>query len=371
MISFSDILGQDAAIDTLSRAYQTDRLPHGLIFAGPTGVGKATTAKALAALFLCQNPRNLPQSSGSPAGRPREGAPLPSPCGQCNSCVALEANTHPDYHVVTRQLIRYHDKTGKSKGIDLSIDVIRKELVNPAGLKAALGHGKVFIVEEADTMNAQAQNAMLKTLEEPAGPTLIILLTDQPGALLPTIRSRSQLIPFAPLDPDVILQKLQTYFSDARQSQDVSPDSSDIATATTIAEGSLGNALQWLQDGVIPRARHLMSSLDEILAGRPPDALEAWFKTSAEAYAEKQIEKDALGSKDQATRTGYALYLHLAASHLRNRMSNSSSPEELERICSAIDAIAKAEQYLWANVNTSLVFQQLTLAWEMHLAATK
>src|SRR5438270_10619086 len=190
MRRFSDILGQDAAIDWLRRAYLGDRLPHGLLFAGPVGVGKATTASALAALFLCENPKDT------------------NPCGACESCRVFAAGNHPDFHVITKELIRYHDKTGKSKGIDLSIHVLRPELIEPASRKPAMGRGKVFVVEQADLMNAQAQNALLKTLEEPYGRALIILLTDQPGALLATIRSRCQLVRFASLDEQQVGKEL-------------------------------------------------------------------------------------------------------------------------------------------------------------------
>ena len=130
------------------------------------------------------------------------------PCGKCESCRAFGANTHPDFHVITKELIRYHDKTGKSKGIDLSIHVLRPELIEPASRKPAMGRGKVFVVEQADLMNAQAQNALLKTLEEPYGRTLIILLTDQPGALLATIRSRCQMVRFASLDVATSRQRI-------------------------------------------------------------------------------------------------------------------------------------------------------------------
>lgn len=162
MSSFDSIFGQDEAVAALREAWLADRLPHGIIFAGPAGVGKATTARTLAQLFLCEHP------SGDDA------------CGKCESCRVMPAGNHPDYHVITKELIRYHDKTGKSKGIDLSINVVRPELIEPASRKAVMGRGKVFIVEEADLMNANAQNAILKTLEEPAGRTLIVLLTDQP-----------------------------------------------------------------------------------------------------------------------------------------------------------------------------------------------
>jgi DNA polymerase-3 subunit delta' len=331
MLTFDDIFGQGAAIAWLRRAYATDRLPHGLIFSGPVGVGKATTARALAGPFLCENPQG------------------DRPCGACDSCRAMEVGTHPDYHVITRDLIRYHDKTGKSKGITLSIDVIRPELVEPASRKAVLGRGKVFVVEQADLMQAPAQNALLKTLEEPAGRTAIILLTDQPDALLPTIRSRSQVVRFGSLDEQTV----------ARELRDRGIDQATATQAARFTQGSLGVALKWIEDGVVEPAADLVGQVDGLFAGRPPEDLPGWFKKAAEAYAEKQLARDPLGSKDAATREGLSLYLNVAADHVRRRLTQLEDGDELGRACAAIDAIIRAEQYLEGNVNTSLVFQQL------------
>lgn len=336
MILFSDIIGQDAAIAWLRSAYLADRLPHGLIFAGPVGVGKATTARALAALFLCEHPRET------------------APCGKCESCRVFEAGTHPDYHVITKELIRYHDKTGKSKGIDLSIHVLRPELIEPAGRKAVMGRGKVFVVEQAELMNPQAQNALLKTLEEPAGRTLIVLLTDQPGAMLATIRSRSQIVRFTALDEAVV--------RDGLRKRKVDPNLAD--QAAELSRGSLGVALKWIEDGVIEPAGELAGQVDDAFAGKSPPDLPGWFKQAAEAYAKRQLERDELASKDQATREGLSLYLMIAGERFRHRLSEATDPGELERACAAIDAIARAETYLDANVNTAIALQQLALALE-------
>jgi DNA polymerase-3 subunit delta' len=335
MTTFDDILAQDRAIDTLRKAVRADRLPHGFIFGGPIGVGKGTTARALVGVFLCEQPQ------GDRA------------CGDCASCRGMAAGAHPDFHVIFKELIRYHDKTGKSKGTTLSIDVIRPELVDKAGRKSVMGRGKVFVVEQAELMQAPAQNAMLKTLEEPAGRTLIVLLTDQPDALLQTIRSRCQLVRFALLPDDVVTAELtRRGIADA-----------DARDAARFARGSIGQALQWIADGVLARARELVTMVDALLAGRRVDDLWGWFKKSADAYAEKQLERDALSSKDQATREGLSLYLSLAAEHLRGQLLGDD-PAELERVADAIDAIVRAEEYLDGNVNTQLVFQQLTVALE-------
>jgi DNA polymerase-3 subunit delta' len=334
-LRFSDILGQDDAIDTLQRAYKADRLPHGLIFAGPAGVGKGTTATAMAALFLCEKPLKSAE-----------------PCGKCDSCRLIESNTHPDFHLLYKELIRVYDKTGKSKGTTFSINVIRPELVAKAALKSALGQGKVFVIEQAELMEPPAQNAMLKTLEEPAGRTLIVLLTDSPGLLLPTIRSRCQMIRFAPLPPEVVQEQLKAKKIDAATAKD----------AASLADGSLGVALKWIEDGVIDPARQLTKLMDSILAGGDgAGELPGFFKKAAEAYAEKQLERDELASKDQANREAMGLFLKIAADRCRWKLAKAS-PAEQDRLCSAIEAIVRAEQYLDSNVNTALVFQQLSLA---------
>src|SRR5262249_45453779 len=89
-----------------------------------------------------------------------------------------------------------------------------------------------------------------------------------------------------------------------------------------------------------------------------------WFKKAADAYAEKQLERDKLASKDQATREALALYLKIASNHFRATLKESTNAEELESACAAIDAIARAENYLDSNVNVALTFQQLSAALE-------
>jgi DNA polymerase-3 subunit delta' len=336
MNSFDKIFGQETSLDWLKQTYLADHLPHAMIFSGPVGVGKGTTAAAMAKLFLCEKPKKA------------------APCGTCESCQTFDGGNHPDYHVISKEHIRYHDKTGKSKGIDLSIHVIRPELIEPAGRKAVMGRGKVFIVEQAELMNAQAQNSMLKTLEEPAGRTLIILLTDQANALLPTIRSRCQMLRFGALDGKQIRSALVERGIDAKVASD----------AAALSRGSLGIALKWIEDEVIGPARHLIGMIDGLFAGRIPEDLPGWFKTAAEAYATKQLERDELSSKDQATREGLTLYLVLAGEHIRQKLAASQEEPELTAACGAIDALVQAEAFLDSNVNISLIFQQLAIKLE-------
>jgi DNA polymerase III subunit delta' len=337
---FADILDQKHAVQWLQRAYEVDRLPHGLIFAGPTGVGKGTTAAALGALVLCENPQR------------------DDSCGKCESCRLVAAGNHPDYRVIMKELIRSYDKTGESKAVEFSIEVIRHELVERAGRTTVMGRGKMFVIERAEMMTLAAQNAMLKVLEEPAERNIIVLLTDQPTLLLPTVRSRCQLVRFAPLPEEMVRRELEKRGIDERLA----------ASAATLSEGSLGIAIKWIEDGVVTPAEELIGKLQSAGKGTPLSGLADWLKKAADAYAEKQLKRDELTSKAQAARDGLAVYLRVAAEHFRRLLERSASADDTERAASAIDAITRAEQYLDSYVNTPLVLQQLTLALETSFA---
>jgi DNA polymerase III delta' subunit len=334
MFTFGDIFGQEAAINWLSQAYAEDRLPHGLIFSGPAGVGKATTARALGAVFLCEKPK---------LGNP------PLPCGKCQACTLMGSDNHPDFHVIYKELIRLTKPESVAK--DLAVDVMRDFLLIPAGRKPSMGRGKVFVVEQADLMNAQAQNACLKTLEEPEGRALIILLTDQVNCLLPTIRSRCQLVTFACLAEPLVRKELEKS----------GLDKADAADAAAFTDGSLGVALRWHEQGIIPHARELRERLDALLAGKGVQDLPEWLKAAADDYVERQVKRDKATSKTQATRDGLMIYFRLAAKRLRDHLDETEDPDELEHTCAAIDALARSEEFLDANVNIPLIFQQLAV----------
>jgi DNA polymerase-3 subunit delta' len=334
MKRFDEIFGQEQAIGVLRQMWAEERLPHGLIFAGPVGVGKATTADAMAALFLCEKPT-------------KAGA-----CGKCPSCHLLVAGTHPDYHVLVKEMIRAYKPDSKATG--MGIDVVREELVRRAGSKTAMGQGKVFVIEQAELMTPDAQNASLKTLEEPSGRTLIVLLTDAELSLLPTIRSRCQVVRFAKLGDEIVSRELQ-------KRQIGKQDATD---AAGFADGSLGLALRWLAEGVVARGREVRQRIEGLLGGGGAADLAEWLRAATDEYAAKQLERDEQMSKLQASRDGTVIYLHFAGQILRRRLAETEDAAELERLCTGIDALAQAERYLDANVTVSLIFQQLAVKLE-------
>jgi len=179
-MTLAEIRGQDAAVERLRRALRAGRLGHALVFAGPSGVGKNTTAFALARALLCQV-------------RPGEG------CDRCAECHLVAAGTHPDLFVEDLERARLD----RPSATLLSIDQIRRMRTRLAG-RPIRGSRKVGIIDPADRSTPDAQNALLKTLEEPPGAATIVLVASNARALVPTILSRSQILRFAPLEPEVV-----------------------------------------------------------------------------------------------------------------------------------------------------------------------
>jgi DNA polymerase-3 subunit delta' len=206
---FADILGQDRAVSLLRRAWAAGRLSQAYCFTGPSGVGKRTAALALAQAVNCIT---------TPARAPDAAADA---CGKCVACRKIAAGLHPD---VTE--VRPGAKTV------ISIDQIR-EVAARASLRAYEGKTKVWILDPADLMQEPAANAILKTLEEPAGASLFILVTTTPSALLPTILSRCQGVRFDPLGEGHLREIL------ARHDR----TSEDAAAAAALAGGSAERAL--------------------------------------------------------------------------------------------------------------------------------
>jgi len=160
------IQGQAGAVNYLRQSIRKDKIVSGYLFQGPSGVGKKLAASIFAGALNCRV-------------APGEG------CGSCPDCLKAEKGTHPDIHFLAPS----------SKSRLIPVDDMR-DMLRMVYLRGYSDNWKVFIIQDADRMNIQAQNAFLKTLEEPPEKTVMILITDQPGQLLPTIRSRCQKVTF-------------------------------------------------------------------------------------------------------------------------------------------------------------------------------
>ena len=192
---FEGIVGQSRARQLLSRAVAADQVSHAYLFTGPAGIGKRSLARGFAKAVLCT------------------AAPDNRPCGFCPSCRHFESDTHPDYLVIAPP------ENGAIK-----IDQVRT-LISVMGTRPLEGGGRVCLIEDDERMTADAQNALLKSLEEPEPGNVFILTADNPRKLLPTIRSRCQQLPLEPLTDRETLDVLAAHDIDLtpEQQEDVLP----------------------------------------------------------------------------------------------------------------------------------------------------
>ncbi|MFQ5533069.1 MAG: DNA polymerase III subunit delta' [Candidatus Methylomirabilales bacterium] len=231
-MSFSEILGQRRAISFLRRALETGRLPHALLFTGPKGVGRFRTAVAVAQVLNCL------------------GGPKGDCCDRCLACTKIARGIHPDVHIVAPE------------GASLKIDQIRG-LTQEATRTPYEGRRKTFILDQAQTMTEQAQNALLKTLEEPPGATVLILIAPDTSALLSTIASRCSQIRFTSLPESAIAARLQ----------EEGCDEGEAHVLAGLAGGSLGRA-QELQSVPLQEIHHLVEQAFALPPGRTLPVLE-------------------------------------------------------------------------------------------------
>lgn len=165
-MDFNSIIGQKSVVESLKRFIDNNRIGHAYIFSGPEGIGKSTVAKIFASILMCDD------------------AAVDKSCGNCRSCRLFENRTNPDFGVL------------ETRGLSIGVDEIRN-LQQDICIRPLYSKRKVYLIREAEKMTVQAQNCLLKTLEEPPEYAVIILATSNYESLLETIRSRSVRINFA------------------------------------------------------------------------------------------------------------------------------------------------------------------------------
>jgi DNA polymerase-3 subunit delta' len=208
--TLSALIGQDGTVHLLRRILKAGRLPHAYLFHGPAGVGKWAAVLAFARALLC---------TGDGAAEQGEA------CGRCRSCRLIAAASHPDLYRIglcpkkdfPKTLKRREEIPPKPLDFDPSDQEMFTQIRIPqvrwlntqSTHPPAEGLRRIFVISPADRLNPHAQNAILKTLEEPESRSVIILVTTRPHALLPTIRSRCISVGLRPVDPLLLAEKLE------------------------------------------------------------------------------------------------------------------------------------------------------------------
>ncbi|OHB62634.1 MAG: hypothetical protein A2Y76_08645 [Planctomycetes bacterium RBG_13_60_9] len=364
-MSLRDVFCQDRAIGILQRGLAADRSAHAYIFAGLEGVGKRKTAHEWAKLLLC----------GSPQIKRDRGEPFSDSCGSCESCTLMEAGSHPDYAHVYKELLEFtKEGKGRKTPIDLPIDVLREFLIDQVAMRPALSPRKVFVISEAEKLNVNSQNALLKVLEEPPHYCTIILLGTRLEQLLPTIKSRCQIVRFGPIDDERIISQLTG----------MGLGSKEAAFFARLAQGSLGLACQWARlelDGVglFKTKRDLVASLTNC---RMTDALDLAERIleNARQIATGWTNLDKATSKSDLARRAHRTLIQVVISafhdvtlvHLAagRPLVNSDQGDQIAKLAQrldpeqAIDGVSEGYEMLrWleANVNERLIFERLLL----------
>jgi len=372
MTELLDIVGQDAAVGLLQRALTGQRQPHAYLFAGPAGVGRRTTAIALGRALLCENAQTRPNAGQFKDLEPEQ--PIRQACGACASCRMIDAGTHPDFQLVYKELARYHEDSAvrSRKMQELGIPVIRSFLIDPANRSSARGRGKVFVVLESELMSPAAQNALLKTLEEPPPGVRIILICRWPDRMLPTTLSRCWMVRFGPLPLGFVRDKLI----------EGGASEAEAGFWAAFTEGSVGQALKLIRQDIYAIKRDVLGRLASLTASGGAELADHLVKLTdklaAGAIAEAKATDGAELAKTLASRQSAGMVLELIASAYRDALTLSTGadrplahadqPEvpaalagrfQPSQLADIIEQLAEYEQLLWRNVNPKTVWDNV------------
>ncbi len=324
MVGFNNVIGHEEIIRHLQNAIKTGKISHSYIFAGEPGSGKRLLAGIYAMTLQCE-------AGGENA------------CGKCESCKRAIGKNHPDIIMVK------HEKPNT-----ISIDEIREQVVNDVDIKPYSSSHKIYIIPDAEIMTPQAQNALLKTIEEPPEYAVIMLLTSNIDGLLPTIRSRCVRLDLKVVDDGLVKKYLMEHLHIPDYQAEID---------ASFAHGSIGKAKE---AATSQEFADITQKALKIL--KYADSMEVYELTEAikNLSSEKQNINDYLDIfqfwfRDvlmfKATREIDNLVFKQEINYIREQASQRSY-ENLEKILEALD---KTKVRLRANVNTELALELLFL----------
>lgn len=223
---YSQVAGQEEIKSSLIKSINNNQISHCYIFEGPKGMGKYDLALIFAQSLLCSDFHQ-------------------EPCNICSNCVKMNSMNHPDLHIINQD-----EKAIKRENIDELIDLVYK--------KPYESNKKVFIIKDANDMTTQAANTLLKTLEEPPGDSVVILLTTNINLLLTTITSRCQIIKFRNISKETIKNFLKEHFNTEEEIADL---------AANYSKGILNKAVNIinLSDNILKEREEIIKLFDKII----------------------------------------------------------------------------------------------------------
>lgn len=325
MFLFSEIMGHEDIKEHLQMAIRGDKPFHAYIFHGEVGCGKETMAKTFAAGLQCQSEINN------------------RPCGDCPSCKQMESGNQPDVIWVNRELS------------SIGVDDIREKINSSIAIKPFSSPYKIFIVPEADRMTEAAQNALLKTIEEPPEYGVILLLTSNMDAILPTIQSRCLKLEFRPLSTAAIekylIEKYDVVDYRAR-------------TSAIFAQGNLGKAIRYIESEDFEEKRDkVLRILKNVHTMDVSEMLEIIKEVGEDkADAKDYIDLMVLWYRDVLLFKATKNMNHLIFQGEYRAISSEANQRDYEKIEEILSAFDKAKLRLKANVNFEVAMELMLLA---------
>ena len=324
MVSFNNIIGHEEIIRHLKNAMSTGKVSHSYIFTGGAGAGKKLLANTFAMTLQCE-----------------EGGT--EPCQKCDSCKKAIGKNHPDIIVVN------HEKQGS-----ISIEEIREQVIHDVAIKPYCSPYKIYIIPDAEMLTPQAQNALLKTIEEPPEYAVIMFLTNNADALLPTIQSRCVRLDLKVVDDSLVKKYLmeRLHVPDYQAEIDVSFAQGSIGRAKEVATSEefskmTQNALKILKYANKMEVYELAEEIKKLSEEKHNindylDIFQFWFRDVLMFKATREI--DNLVFKQEI--------------NFIKEQAREKSYENLEKI---LEAIARTKVRLRANVNFELAMELLFL----------
>jgi DNA polymerase-3 subunit delta' len=303
-VPFSTIAGHGRVLSLLSRALARDSMPPAVLMAGPAGVGKRATAIAVAQAINCLQPRSSPEFERDA-------------CGECASCRRIARGVHPDVIIV---------EPGDSGAI--KIEQLRS-VIEQSQYRPFEGRRRVVIVDEADAAGADAQSALLKTLEEPPSGSIFILVSSIPDALLPTVLSRCPRLRFGPLAPADVARILV---------RDHKYTDADARAAAADADGSVARALEMQSEDVSEARDAAQRLLQETARVSDPVRRIAIARDLTEGKGTPAEERNRLAVRLRSLGSLLRDIGIIASRADRSMLANGDLEPQLEKLSSTFDA---------------------------------
>ncbi len=336
---FSEIIGQDRAIGPLRAALRRGALHHAYLFAGPEGVGKATAARLLAQAANCE-------------------ASADDACGACGPCHKIARGVHPDVLFLAEERAmakagRWEPRAGRTPSKDIVVDQIRDLVDHRLSMRRAEGRRRVVVVDPADAMNPQAQNALLKTLEEPPDDTTLVLVSASADSLLPTIRSRCARLTFSALPEEVIAERLVASGREAEEAR----------LTAALSGGSLGRALA-LDAGALQEREEAVRAA----ATLDPDDAGAWIAFARDHGADREHARDlcdllVLWLRDVLAVKAADEAVHLALTDLGPTTRAAAAALKPVDALRRLDLAAETASVIALNAAPTLALERMLIGW--------